>query len=219
MASTLAAFDLLSILALHPSRPVFCRLVAMPEYRRLFVPGSMYFFTVVTHRRRPLFQLPLARRLLNRAIQDTRSRHPFAIDAMVLLHDHLHTIWTLPPDDHDFPVRWRRIKEGFTRAFAATGTRELRVGTGAQHKGIRGFWQQRYWEHRIRDEADLHRHLDYIHFNPVKHRLARCPHAWPYSSFRRYVRSGAYPADWGCTCDGRSNRTPDMNDLTGNAGE
>ena len=185
----------------------------MPEFTRAFAPGGTFFFTVVTHRRRPLFHAQQARALLRTVIEDVRSRRPFDLDAIVLLPDHLHCIWTLPPEDADFSTRWRKIKEVFTRAWLDTGAQESRVSAGQRRKGLRGVWQQRFWEHAIRDESDYEQHMHYIHFNPVKHGHATCPHKWPWSSFARWVREGTYDADWCCECNGRTVAAPSFDGL------
>ena len=154
------------------------------QYRRALTPGGTFFFTLVTQQRRPVFASAEAVETLRGAFRAVRASRPFEIDAMVVMPDHLHCLWTLPPGDADFPTRWRLIKTWFTK-----------------HRGLDGateaVWQPRYWEHQIRDEADFARHADYIHYNPVKHGLAESPMAWPYSSFRRHVQAGAYPANWG----------------------
>lgn len=119
---------------------------------------------------------------------------------MVVLPDHLHCIWTLPPGDSDFAARWRLIKTWFTRHCdpALRGVASASRGK----KGEQAVWQRRYWEHQLRNEPDYIRHLEYIHFNPVKQGLARSPSEWPYSSFRRYVEAGLYEPDWGrCEMD------------------
>ena len=191
----------------------------MADYRRFFAPGGTFFFTLVTFRRRPLFRSPLARRVLRAAISETRRRRPFDMPGVVLLADHLHCLWTLPDGDADFSTRWRKIKEAFTRAFLAAGGREAEAPAGQRRKGQRGLWQQRFWEHTIRDEDDFGRHLDYIHFNPVKHELARCAHDWPYSSFHDWVRRGVYDAHCCCCCRGREYRPPDGSAIERSAAE
>jgi putative transposase len=163
----------------------------MTNYRRNFLAGASYFFTVnLADRGSRLLTDRIG--LLRAAFRQTRSRHPFAIDAIVVLPDHLHAIWTLPDSDADFAVRWRLIKSTFSRALPQ------REGISASRiaKGERGIWQRRYWEHTLRDEEDLARHVDYIHFNPVKHGHVARVTDWPYSSFHRMVRLGIYPADW-----------------------
>ena len=191
----------------------------MPEFRRAFQPGGTFFFTVVTYQRRPLFNDAVARRALRDALEGTRSRRPFTIDAVVLMPDHLHTLWTLPEGDHDFSTRWRKVKESFTRQFRAENRGEPTVTPGQKRKSLAGFWQQRFWEHTIRDEDDFRRHVDYIHYNPVKHGLAACPHAGEWSSFARWVKADVYEPGWCCCCDDRSTRTPDFSGIPGAAGE
>lgn len=141
----------------------------MPNYVRWRDSGASYFFTVVTYRRRRLFDQPIARRVLNRAMVEVRKRYPFDMFACVLLPDHLHCLWTLPDNDDDFPVRWANIKRTFTQSYLRHGGRALPVSVNRATHHARGVWQPRYWEHRIRDEKDWHEHRDYIHLNPVKH--------------------------------------------------
>jgi len=191
----------------------------MPNYTRAFVPGGTFFFTVVTYRRRPVFNNARARALLRSAIECVQTRRPFSLDAIVLLPDHLHCIWTLPPDDTDFSTRWRKLKEEFTRRLLAEGGTEARATSGQRRKGMRGVWQQRFWEHTIRDERDFQRHVDYIHYNPVKHGLAHCPHLWRWSSFRDWVTKEVYDLDWCCDCRRRAISVPDFEDVAASAME
>ena len=163
----------------------------MTNYRRNYVDGGSYFFTVnLTDRRSRLLTDNIG--LLRAAFRYTRARHPFSVDAIVVLPDHLHAIWTLPPGDADYALRWRLIKTYFSRGLAA-GERRSKSRTA---KGERGIWQRRYWEHTLRDERDSARHTDYIHINPVKHGHVQRVTDWPYSSFHRFVRRGIYPAGW-----------------------
>jgi putative transposase len=163
----------------------------MTNYRRNFVAGASFFFTVNLADRR---QRLLVERvdLLRGAFRDVRQRHPFTIEAIVVLPEHLHAIWTLPDGDADFALRWRQIKSAFARQ-VPTGER---VTSSRAEKGERGIWQRRYWEHTLRDEQDFARHADYIHFNPVKHGHVKRVKDWPYSSFHLMVRLGIYPEDW-----------------------
>jgi putative transposase len=163
----------------------------MARYRRNFVSGGCYFFTVNLADRR-LRLLTDHIDLLRAAVRETKARHPFSIEAIVVLPDHLHAIWCLPENDCDFATRWRLIKSGFSRALP----RGERISKSRDSKGERGIWQRRYWEHTLRDDRDVERHMDYIHFNPVKHRHVAQVKDWPYSSFRRMVRLGVYPPDW-----------------------
>lgn len=168
----------------------------MPNYRRATDRGGTYFFTVVTHQRIPVLTEPDVRASLHDAIQTIRSEHPFAIDAWVLLPDHLHCIWTLPAGDAGYSMRWAKIKTLVSRQCGARfGARELSGSRTKRHES--GLWQRRFWEHQIRDSDDFSRHVDYIHWNPVKHGLARRALDWPYSTFHRYVREGVYPENWG----------------------
>ena len=168
----------------------------MAEYRRWFVPGATYFFTVVTQGRRPIFSEPMAARWLGEAMREVRRARPFRTVAAALLPDHLHCLGTLPAGDADFPTRWRRIKEEFTRRRIAAGHDQDAVSTARAARGERGVWQRRYWEHLVRDENDLERHVDYLVYNPVKHGLAARPVDWPWSSIHRFIREGRYPWDW-----------------------
>ena len=126
------------------------------------------------------------------AVRRVRERRPFAIDAWVVLPDHIHCLWTLPAGDSDFDRRWYAIKVAFSKSLPAF---ERRSGVMVR-RGERGIWQRRYWEHTIRDDRDYAAHMDYIHFNPVKHGLAMTPGEWPFSSFRRCIADGLYPAEW-----------------------
>jgi putative transposase len=121
----------------------------------------------------------------------------------------------LPDGDSDFSTRLASMKAQFTHAYlAAGGAEQRRTGSRIGHRS-RGVWQRRFWEHAIRDDVDFNHHLDYIHYNPVKHRLATCPHAWPHSTFGRWVRRGGYASDWLCTCAGKTPCIPDFSTLAG----
>ena len=169
----------------------------MPNYRRLFIPGGTYFFTLVTYKRRRILTDPLARDCLHSAIETIRTDWPFTMSAIVLLPDHLHAIWTLPEGDWNYPIRWSLIKRKFKQLYLKWGGREYFLSHSRKKRNERGIWQRRYWEHAIEDENDLERHFDYIHYNPVKHGLVSSPNDWLWSSFQRYVREGFYPATWG----------------------
>lgn len=151
------------------------------QYRRAKVQGGTYFFTVVTHERQQILTADKNIEILRAGFQYVMQNHPFRIDAHVILPDHLHFVWTLPDGDCDFSTRWRLIKSYFTRNFDA------------------GYspWQKKFWEHLIRDERDLRNHVEYIHYNPVKHGLVQSPVDWPFSSIHRYILDGLYSPDWG----------------------
>lgn len=167
----------------------------MTEYRRAIAPGGTFFFTVVTWQRQPILTDDRVRTALREAIKITRAQRPSQIDAWVLLPDHLHCVWTLPDRDSDFSIRWATIKRHVSSVSSAWRSPEL---TESQRKRRESaLWQRRFWEHQIRDDEGFGRHLDYIHWNPVKHGLVNAVADWPYSSFHRLVRRGTYPADWG----------------------
>lgn len=172
----------------------------MPEYRRASIPGATYFFTVVTHRRQPLLTDARCRTALRDAINRVRSEMPFDIAAWVLMPDHLHTVWQLPSGDKDFSLRWSLIKQHVTRD-CAMWLPQQNISCSREKRGEGGLWQRRFWEHLIRDENDFSRHLDYIHYNPVKHGYVANAGDWSYSTFHRYVKRGVYPADWGGVAD------------------
>jgi putative transposase len=162
----------------------------MVYYRRNFLPGGTFFFTatLVDRSSSVLTDHIVALRM---AVMQTRRQHPFTIDAAVVLPDHFHIVMTLPDGDADFPNRWYLIKRRFTTAVTNAGTPVAR-----RRSGEVALWQRQFWEHTIRDEGDFERHVDYIHFNPVKHGLVPRVRDWPYSSFHRYVHAGLLPEDW-----------------------
>ena len=162
----------------------------MSNYLRFRVPGGLYFFTVVTAGRQPLLIEHVDK--LRLAFRPVRDRHPFRIEAAVILPDHLHCVWQLPDGDADFSSRWRLIKSAFSRA--------LRPATNGYHRkdcGERNIWQRRFWEHALRDETDVAAHVDYIHYNPVKHGHVLRPCDWGHSTFKQFVENGVYEMTWG----------------------
>ena len=164
----------------------------MSHYRRANVPGTYYFFTVVTYDRRPFLTDESARECLRHAWRIVRERRPFEITGLCLLPDHLHCLWKLPDGDADFSKRWSAIKAIFTREYLRRGGTEAKRSPSHERSNEAGLWQRRFWEHQIRDERDLGRHLDYIHYNPVKHGLVADPADWPWSTYHRYLREGYY---------------------------
>jgi putative transposase len=168
----------------------------MSNYRRANVPGGTYFFTVnLLERRRRLLVEHIDD--LRAAFRATRAVRPFDVIAIVILPDHLHCLWQLPPGDSDNANRWAQIKGGFSRRLPPVERRNAQ----RVRRRERGIWQRRYWEHLIRDDNDLRRHADYIHFNPVKHGHVSRVVDWPHSSFRQWAADGAYGLDWGAPRD------------------
>ncbi|BAP55400.1 hypothetical protein THII_1103 [Thioploca ingrica] len=157
------------------------------QYRRAYQPGGRYFFTVVTHRRQKLLTPPENIIKLRQAFRHVMNTHPFTIDAIVILADHLHCLWQLPGNDADFSTRWMLIKRHFS----------IQFHTPTQARREKAIWQLRFWEHLIRDEEDWQKHMDYIHYNPVKHGYVKQPAEWAYSSFQRAVKQGLYHENWG----------------------
>jgi putative transposase len=175
----------------------------MPQYRRAKIKGSTFFFTVVLADRSSSLLVEQIDRL-REGYRTVRKRRPFETIAVCILPDHIHAIWSLPEQDADFSVRWGLIKSAFTR-----GLEEKFRSPSKILKREKGIWQRRYWGHAIRDEGDLNRHIDYIHFNPVKHGHVARVADWPHSSFHRYVERGWLAADWG----------GDMKEIKGKFGE
>jgi putative transposase len=162
----------------------------MPNYRRAFIPGGCWFFTVNLLERRKNLLVDHIEVL--RTVAHTRENYPFEIEAFVVLPDHIHTIWTLPAADVDFSTRWRLIKAHFAKSLP----KQERLSAVRQARGERGIWQRRFWEHLIRDDKDYARHVEYCYINPMKHGLVTRVQDWPYLSFHRDVREGIFPVDW-----------------------
>ncbi|MCP4061639.1 MAG: transposase [Pseudoalteromonas sp.] len=161
------------------------------QYRRNYVKGGTYFFTVnLLVRNKSLLVEHID--LLRESIRFVKSQRPFYIDAWVVLPDHLHAVLTLPDDDVDYSSRWREIKKRFSKSLPKT---EFLTQT-RKRKNERGIWQRRFWEHTIRDDNDYWHHVNYVHFNPLKHGLVSQVADWPYSSFHRAVKQGIYANNW-----------------------
>jgi len=161
------------------------------KYRRLLAPGGCYFFTLTTANKNSQL-LTQHIDTLRASFSYVKQRHPFVIEAMVVMPNHLHSLWTLPQDDHNYSMRWNLIKGHFSRALKPTE----QISPSRYKKSERGIWQRRFWEHLIRDEKDFEQHINYIHYNPVKHGFTASAAAWPYSSIHRYIRQGLLDADW-----------------------
>jgi putative transposase len=190
----------------------------MPNYRRWFREGGTYFFTLITYNRKKIFLSDTARSYLHKVIDEVKSLRPFEIPGIVLMPDHCHCIWKLPDDDDDFSTRWQMIKQRFTKVFMARGNHNFAVSASRIKRGEAGVWQRRFWEHLIKDQHDFARHIDYIHYNAVKHGYVRCPHQWEHSSFHRWVRQGIYKSDWMCQCR-QNTESPDFTDISQYVGE
>jgi len=141
----------------------------------------------VTYQRQPLFADGKNVQRLREAISAIKNDMPFHINAAVVLPDHIHLLWSLPPGDQQYSKRIGRMKVEFTKSLRGDNSRPLAVSQSRQKHRDSDVWQRRFWEHTIFDEGDFDRHFDYIHYNPVKHGLASCPHAWPASSFHHWV--------------------------------
>jgi putative transposase len=170
----------------------------MPEYRRAKIEGATYFFTVVTYQRQPVLCLPESIDAMRDVIRNVAQRHPFQSDAWVVLPDHLHFVWTLPEGDSNYSMRWAMVKKELTKRLSPSIGADTAPSRSRQRHREGTLWQRRFWEHQIRDEQEYRAHVDYIHFNPVKHSLVGSPKEWRCSSFHRWVARGAYEEDWGC---------------------
>ena len=165
----------------------------MVQYRRDKTPGGTYFFTLALQDRTSAL-LTEHIGLLGAAFKRARRNNPFITKAMVVLPEHLHVVWQLPDDDLDYSKRWRQVKTFFTRALIKQGV-VLEKNARTEYN----LWQKRFWEHRIRDDVDLEQHVNYIHYNPVKHGLVRMPCEWKFSTIHRYIKHGLLPKDWGAS--------------------
>ena len=169
------------------------------KYRRAKIEGGTYFFTVVTDRRREFLCFPENILLLRQAVREVMAEYPFDINACVILPNHIHCVWTLPEGDRDFSNRWRLVKNYFTQK--CDRQYHGQISASKQQKQEKAIWQRRFWEHCIVDETDFINHVEYIHYNPVKHGLVKAPKDWQYSSFLKYVRQGIYDINWGAETD------------------
>jgi len=169
----------------------------MRYYRRVFLPGATYFFTLNLQNRKSDL---LIKRIedLRFAFKRVQQNHPFYINAIVILPDHCHFIITLPGDDAKYPQRIGLIKSTFSRQI---GQYEI-ISSSRANKRERGIWQRRYWEHVIQNETDYEHHVNYIHYNPVKHGYVKKPSDWQYSSIHRYIANNVLEDDWGYVDDG-----------------
>ena len=189
------------------------------NYIRAYIPGGTFFFTLVTYNRTPLFAKTENISLLRSALINVKSEMPFKIEGAVILPDHIHFLWILPSDDSDYSKRIGRLKVFFTHALRGENNLSKNISESRIKQRESDVWQRRFWEHTIRDEKDFAQHLDYIHYNPVKHNLVSCPHLWEYSSFNTWVRKGGYLKDWCCVCNDRQSQPPDFKQIVEKVGE
>ena len=168
----------------------------MSNYRRSICPGGTFFITIVTYRRNPFLATLLARQILKKSWIATRRRLPCKVDALCILPDHLHCLVTLPDNDSNYSKRVQMFKGLFSIHYKKSGGCEGKKNDSRIKKGEASLWQRRFWEHMIRDEDDMQKHFDYIHYNPVKHGFVENPRDWSWSTFHKYVRLGYYPVDW-----------------------
>jgi putative transposase len=171
--------------------PTYAKHGGFMRYRRSYVEGGTYFFTVNLLDRNKTLLVDHVDALRD-SIREVKHKRPFHIEAWVVMPDHLHAVWTLPEGDADYSSRWREIKKHFSKSLPKT--EELTAVR--KRKGERGIWQRRFWEHTIKDGTDYQRHVDYVHLNPLKHGLVNRVQDWPYSSFHRSVKNGIYPLHW-----------------------
>ncbi len=163
----------------------------MPNYLRYRIPGGCYFFTVNLLERKSTLLVDHID-LLRESVRACKQKRPFHIDAWVVLPEHMHCIWTLPVGDDDFSNRWKIIKVHFSKGLPKLE----RLSKVRIKRGERGIWQRRFWEHAVRDDSDYENHMNYVHFNPVKHRYVDKVIDWPFSSFHHHVKKGTYSKDW-----------------------
>lgn len=191
----------------------------MSQYRRLYQKGGIVFLTIVTYNRKSIFNNPRNIDLLRKATATVKSEIPFDILGAVILPDHFHFLWQLPPDNVDYSKRVGRLKALFTKSLKKGNNLLQEIPESRKKHRESNIWQRRFWEHTIRDERDFEQHLDYIHYNPVKHGLVSCPHLWEYSSFNLWVKKGFYDQDWACFCKGKKVKIPDFREIVNSVGE
>jgi putative transposase len=191
----------------------------MSNYRRVFIPGGTFFFTLVTYNRQPIFSNPENVSRLRCAIAQVKAEMPFDIVGAVVLPDHLHFIWKLPTGDRNYSKRVGRLKVLFTQSLRGERALPQNVSISRRKHRESNVWQRRFWEHTIQDEEDFEMHLNYIHYNPVKHGLVSCPHLWSSSSFHSWVRTGGYDSQWCCVCGGKQPRIPNFDAIADRVGE
>ncbi len=168
----------------------------MPNYRRPHIPGATYFITQVTYHRQPWLCSYIGRTALRKAFVHVRQNYPFSIDAFVLLPEHFHCLWTLPQEDSNLSIRMLLIKRFVTKYYGDRLKLDIGISRSRLKRKEGNLWQRRFWEHLIRDEVDFANHCDYIHYNPVKHKLCKSPQQWAFSSIHRLIKQSIYSSDW-----------------------
>ena len=191
----------------------------MSNYRRLYVPGGTYFFTIVTYQRRPYFANSDNVNKLRTAVATVKKEMPFNIFGAVILPNHLHFLWVLPPNDKNYSKRIGHIKTLFTKSFRGNNALPKTVSISRQKHRESNVWQRHFWEHTIQDESELETYLNYIHYNPVKHGLVSGPHLWSYSSCHTWVKKDGYSYSWGCVCQGKLDKVPNFDNIKNHVGE
>jgi putative transposase len=169
----------------------------MPEYRRVKIPGGTYFLTLVTYQRQRLFSTRKVCDLWHEAVNHVSTYHPFTMVAYCILPDHIHMIWRMPKDDLNYSMRIGEIKKYFSKRYVARFGVTIPKNKSQQKRRELTIWQRRFWEHYINNQDDLRCHIDYIHYNPVKHGWVDQVFKWQSSSFFDYVAKGYYGLDWG----------------------
>ena len=162
------------------------------KYRRLTTKGACYFFTLNLQNRQQTLLTDHIDTLRN-TINKVKHNHPFKLDALVILPEHLHILITLPRDDNNYAKRIMLIKTSFSRQLP----KEENISKSRKSKRKRGIWQRRYWEHQIRNDEDYENHINYIHYNPVKHGYVNNANEWQYSTIHQYIKQGVITQNWG----------------------
>jgi putative transposase len=178
----------------------------MPNYHRILEKGGTYFLTLVTYQRRKIFSVPEIRGLFLESINHVKKFHPFTLEAYSILLDHIHLILRLPENDADYSMRIRLIKTHFTKVYLQQYDENTPREASRIKRREAAVWQRRFWEHLIRDDDDLYQHIEYIHFNPVKHGIVRKVRDWPDSSFLDFVKAGIYNLEWGDCYESSANK-------------
>lgn len=163
----------------------------MVNYRRDYTPGAIYFFTLTLKDRKATYLTTYISNL-GEAFRHARTKSNFTIKAIVVLPDHIHFLWEMPVNNSNYSTSIRLIKTHFTHALL-----HLNIPLIKNSRGYYNLWQNRFWEHRIRDENDLQNHVDYIHYNPVKHGYVLKPADWCHSSIHRFIKQGIIDEEWG----------------------